>query len=300
MAFILIAATIYPDDATGHSAIFLSMPVGWKNIAVGGCGVAFGGEPIAGWFNPAALQKIEGIDGTSGYSSLALDRWITHVSAGWNINNDAAVGLTWVHADAGQIAGRDVNGDYTEQLKYGQEAIFLTFSKVITSDVSIGVNAKYLQARLSETSTYVAGFDIGIFGETFNDMLGIGLVYQNIGMKYQWNSAEIYGTEHAINSDEEIPSNIRAGAAFHFPNIPIGLTAEIEYHALEEAIPRAGIFAVPLPGATLAAGFDNTLPAFGAGYEYDAGFGTFGVGYALRFEREGLPPRHSFDITVRF
>ncbi len=298
--FILIGTTLFSADAGGHAAVFLSMPVGWRNIAVGGCGVASEGGVTAGWYNPAVLQRMKGIGGASGYSRLALDRWIYHVSAGWNIKNDAAVALSWVHADAGEIAGRDIDGDYTEDLRYGEEAIFLTFSKVVTSDVSIGANAKYVQARLSDISTYVIGFDVGIYGETFDDMLGLGLVYQNIGMKYQWNSAELYGTDHASGSDEEIPPNIRGGAAFRPKKIPIALTAEAEYHAMDELRLRAGISGNPVPEVTLAAGFDDGLPTFGAGYEYDATFGRFGVGYSLRLEREGLPPRHSFDLTVGF
>ncbi|MCK5833750.1 hypothetical protein KAH81_08790 [bacterium] len=296
---LIILALITPVFADGEAAAFLTMPIGWENVALGGCGTALGGVG-SGWFNPASIQKMKGLGVSSGYSMLALDRSLYNLSAGWNIKNDAAVALTWVHADAGEISGRDISGNYTDQLNYGEDAIFLTFSKVVTSDLSVGVNAKYLQARLNEITAYVAGFDLGIHGELLNDQLAIGVAYQNIGMKYQWNSAKVYGTENASNSDESIPSNLRGGILYRLKVVPIGITAETEYYKFEEFKFRGGVFGNPVEDITLAAGLDDLLPTFGAGYKFDADFCKFGVGYSLRLEREGLPPRHSFNISAEF
>jgi len=287
-------------SAGGHTAVFLNMPVGWRNIALGGSGVALGGDPIAGWFNPAGIQKMRGAGVSSGYSVLALDRSMTYVSGGWNIQNDAAVALSWVHTGAGEIAGRNISGNYTDDIQYGEDAIFLTFSKVVTPNFNIAGNVKYIQARLDEMSTYVVGFDAGVYGEAMNKSLSWGAVYQNINMKYQWNSADVYGSGNASSADDDIPANLKAGAAYRLGMVPITATAEVEYYRMDEFRFRAGVLGNPIEEATLAVGIDNGLPTFGAGYEFDAGFGKFGAGYSFRWEREGLSPRHSFDITARF
>ncbi len=298
LLFVLLLCSLL--FAEGSAAVFLSMPVGWRNIALGGSGVALGGDINAGWFNPAALMKVKGVSITSGYSPMALNRSLTHLAAGWNIKNDAAVSLNWVHADAGQIPGRDISGNYTHDLKYGEDAIFLTFAKSVTSDIALGTNVKYLQARLDEITAYVAGFDFGIYGEVFDDRLSLGFVYQNIGVKYQWNSGNQYGTENASAADETILSTIKFGAGYTPKNIPLVMVADIDYYKLDEVKLHAGVQWSPIDGAKVAAGIDDLLPTLGAGYEYDAKFGVFGLGYSFKFEREGLPPRHSFDITARF
>ena len=95
---LLIPITVLLAENNGYAGVFLNMPVGWKQIAMGGCGVAVGGESNSGWFNPASLMSYDGFGGTAGYSSLALDRSLCFVSLAGNLKNDAAVGLSWASA----------------------------------------------------------------------------------------------------------------------------------------------------------------------------------------------------------
>jgi len=294
-----IAFSAVGNDSFGRAGVFLSMPVGWKQIAMGGCGVATGGEASSGWYNPAALQLYRGWGGSSGYSRLALDRWFYHISAAGNIRNDAAVALSWVHADAGEIYGRDIDGNYTEELAYGEDAIFLTFAKVVTRELTVGANVKYVQAKLSELSTYIAGFDIGAHGRLFNNQLLLGLSYCNISMKYQWDSADLYGKNEGTSCDETLPGQIRVGAAYEPENLPGVVTAEIGYSEPSGMRFRGGISASFYEIAEVAVGFDDGLFAAGFGVEYVISPITVGFGYAFRLERESLPPRHSFDIIIK-
>ncbi len=298
LALLTVAFPAVCEESCGRAAIFLSMPVGWKQIAMGGCGVAVGGDAISGWYNPASLQLYEGWGGSSGYSRLALDRWITYASAAGNLRDDAAVAVSWVHADAGHIPGRDISGYYTEDLAYGEDAIFLTFSKVVTSELSVGGNIKYLQAKLSDISTYVAGFDLGIHANFLRKQVLVGAIYRNLSLQYRWDSANMYGSEDGTTSNEKIPGSFKAGVACAPRGCPLMATFEMEYPSGSKPCLRMGISGSPVEGVDLAVGYDDGLPTAGASYEYDAGFAKFGLGYAFRFEREGLPPRHSFDLIV--
>lgn len=301
LQFIIILSTILILTLfaeTGHTAVFLRMPVGWKQTGMGGCGVAIGGEANSGWFNPAALQLYDGWGGSSGYAMLALDRWFYYASAAGNLRDDAAVALSWVHADAGEIDGRDISGNHTEMLNYGEDAIFMTFSKVVTRDFTIGANAKYVQAKLHELTTYIAGFDIGAHLRILRDQILIGASYSNIAMQYQWDSKGLYGSDDGTTTDEPLASYLRFGAGYVPKNIPSEITAEIGYREDADIEYRIGLSLEPIENGKVAIGMDNGLFTAGLGYRYDVGFAKFGLGYSLRMEREGLPPRHTFDIII--
>jgi len=308
ISIVLVAASITAGDDFGRAGVFLSMPVGWRQIGTGGCDIAVGGEPISGWYNPSSIQGMKGLRINTGYSNLSLDRWFYYISGGWNINNDAAVALSWARADCENIPGRDISGNYTGELKYSDNAIFLTFSKTVLGPaneassqidlIAIGASLKYIQARLDDIETYIVGFDVGIYGNFFDDKLTVGLAYKNVGMKYLWESAEIYGTDHGSSSDEAIPPSIEVGAGFNLPWLPLTLTAEMDYSEYGGDSYRAGILTNPIEGASLAVGYDDGQMAFGAGYEYDLNFARIGLGYSLKFEREGLAPRHTLDINL--
>ncbi len=292
----VFTAPLFGDS--GHAGTFLKMPVGWLQTAMGGTGAATGGQANSGWFNPASLQMYRGWGGSSGYSMLALDRWFYYASAAGNLRDDAAVAMTWVHADAGDIDGRDISGNHTGMLDYGEDAIFLTFSKIVTKELTIGANAKYVQARLDALTTYIAGFDLGAHLKLLKKQLMFGVAYHNVGMKYQWDSKGIYGSDSGRNSDEELPGYFRAGAAYSPEILPGTIAAEIAYFNSDDIEYHIGVSVEPFDDAKVALGIDNGLPTAGAGYRFDAGFAKFGLGYSIRMEREGLPPRHSFDLIV--
>lgn len=295
----LLAITILTAIAqTGHTAVFLRMPIGWKQTSMGGCGVATGGEANSGWFNPAALQLYDGWGGSSGYAMLALDRWFYYASAAGNLRDDAAVALSWVHADAGEIDGRDISGNHTEMLNYGEDALFLTFSKIITKEFTIGANAKYVQARLHDLTTYIAGFDLGAHLRLMSEQIKVGVSYSNIAMQYQWDSKGLYGSDDGTTSDEPLAGYLRAGAAYAPKEIPSEITAEIAYFEEADIEYRLGLSLEPIERGEVAIGLDNGMFTAGLGYRYDAGFAKFGLGYSIRMERQGLPPRHTFDLII--
>lgn len=292
----LFTLTIHAE--TCRTAVFLRMPVGWKQTAMGGCGVAVGGEANSGWFNPAALQMFEGWGGSSGYSQLALDRWFYYISAAGNLREEAAVALTWVHADAGDIDGRDISGNHTGMLDYGEEAIFMTFSKVVTREFTIGGNAKYVQTKLHEIISYMAGFDLGAHLRLMQGQVLVGASYSNIAMEHQWDSKGLYGSSSGTTTDEPIAGYTRAGAAYSPRELPSTITAEIGLRDGGDAEFRLGLLVEPIENGEVAIGLDDGMFTAGLGYRYDAGFAKFGLGYSFRTEREGLPPRHSFDLII--
>jgi hypothetical protein len=283
---------------TGRTTVFLRMPVGWKQTAMGGCGAAIGGEANSGWFNPASLQMFKGWGGSSGYSMLALDRWFYYISAAGNLKDDAAVALTWVHADAGEIDGRDISGNHTQMLLYGEEAIFLTFSKIITREFTIGANAKYVQTRLHDAMSYMAGFDVGAHLRLLRGQLLVGAAYTNIAMEHQWDSKTLYGSGSGSTVDEPIAGYARVGAAYAPKQISGKITGEIGFYDGGDLEYRFGAAYEPIENGEIAVGLDDGLFTAGLGYRYDAGFAKFGLGYSFRMEREGLPARHTFDLTI--
>jgi len=293
---ILTISSVFAQQ--GHAGIFLRMPIGWKQIAMGGCGVATGGNANSGWYNPASLMLYKGWGGSAGYSTLALDRFFYYASAAGNINEDAAVALTWVHADAGEIDGRDISGNHTDMLEYGEDALFLTFAKFVTREITIGANVKYIQARLDEITAYIAGFDIGAHVRLYDEQLLFGAAYHNLKQQYQWDSATLYGSDNGTSSDEAIAGYLRFGVAYEPVEIPGAVTAEIALPENNDLEYRFGVSVTPTDYAEVLLGVDDGLLTAGLGFQFEADFAKFGLGYSIRLEREGLPPRHTFDLTV--
>jgi len=288
---------LWGETTNGKCGAFLAMPIGWKQIAMGGTGVAVGGEINSGVYNPAGLQAIDGYGLSSGYTKMVLDRWLYNISGAWNLNDDAAVGLNWIHNDVENIPGRDISGNYTGELDFGENMISLTFSKFFHDEFTFGGNVKYVQARLSEITTYTAGFDVGVHSRLMNDKIRLGGVYKNIAMTYQWDSDPIYGSEDGSATDEEIPSSFIVGVAYLPDFKKTQVTMEIEYTEYNDIYLRGGASIMPINNVTFALGYDDGLFSTGLGYRYDTGFGAFELGYSLRLEREGLPPRHTFDLN---
>ena len=182
-----------------YAGEFISLGVGGRALAMGGTSVALANDVTAGYWNPAWLSQIS-------YPQFIL---MHDEQFGSLVNHDygavaipfgpqTSLGLSVIRVGVDDIAdtrnaGVDQNGNLTydpaqfsrvdpNRVTYfnaADWAVYLTYSRRYTSDLSFGANVKLIRRELGDHSANGIGFDLGVRYALFDDVV-VGANLQDI------------------------------------------------------------------------------------------------------------------------
>ena len=165
----------------------LLIPVGASGIATAGAFVSNMVGLDAIYYNPAGLSHMKGSEASFSYMSYLADVNISNFAIGTNLGEVGSLGFSIKTFDFGDIPVTTFDAPDGDGSTFSPSllTIGLTYAKVITDRVSIGVTGKVINENIMDVSATGFALDFGV-QYRFPSNLSIGAAVKNIGtnMKY--------------------------------------------------------------------------------------------------------------------
>jgi hypothetical protein len=317
------------DKAGTSAAPELLIPVGGRDIAMGGASLALTSGVDAIYWNPAGLSRTtNSAEALFSHMKYIADIGVDYVAVGVAFEGFGNLGLSLKSLSFGdiEITTADVPEGTGQKFSPTYVTLGLTYSRLLTDRISVGVTTNLITERIDRVSATGVAFNFGVQYSSFANVSGlsIGVAVKNIGGSMTFAGAGLLREATATDNlrppsfytiqaqSDELPSTIELGVAYQ--------------HKLEEqhVLTLSTVFQnnnMSDDEYKLGAeyGFDNTLflrggydlmqesrpdtrvfgATFGAGVHYTLGGMDFTVDYAYRAVKY-LDANHIFSLKLGF
>ncbi len=317
--------TLVGQDSTNRiittAVPFLTITPDSRAAGMGDAGVATSADANSAYWNSAKLVHIDNTyGGSASYTpwlgKIINDMYIFYLSGFYKINREQAVAVSMKYFDLGDIQfnkgpnPQDILGRYNPR----EYAFDVTYSRLLTEDLSIGGAIRYIHSNL--TGSGITGtadsrpgnslaVDLGVFYTkqllSNSSVMTLGATMTNLGSKLSYSDAE---------SKDFIPANLRIGGAFKTDLDPYNsLTFALDFNKLMVPSPYPGSKGQPFLSGTFASfsdargGFKEELhevtTSMGIEYWYNQLFAGR-VGYFLESGDKGNRKYLTAGLGLRF
>lgn len=183
-----------------NGAAELLIPMGARNVALGGANIASIKGTEAIYWNPAGLTMMsKASEATFSYLDYFADIKVSYLAAGTQIGNFGTLGLSLQSLNVGEIDVTTVEAPEGTGATIQPDFLTLnaTFSKKFTDRINFGANFKVISQSVGNMHGSAMAFDFGLQYVTPWNM-AFGVVMRNLG-----SSIKFDGT--GIEFDSEIP-----------------------------------------------------------------------------------------------
>jgi opacity protein-like surface antigen len=330
---IMWSVSVFAGDASRKGttgADELLIPVGARSIATGGAFLSNVTGLEALYYNPAGLSQGKGTEAMFGFTTYLADINVSYFAIGSNLGDLGSLALSIKSLSFGDIPITTVDVPDGTGATYspGYTIAGITYAKIITDRVSVGVNAKVINETITNVSATGFAVDFGV-QYRFPSNLSIGAAVKNIGtnMSFSGNglhnlsnlsggnlgsqqaSYNIPGEEFQIPSYFELSTaydfnlneenKLMVGAAFRNNNVSDDeMRLGLEYGFTNMFFIRAG-YCSSIQNASGPVSNINNGYTFGAGVNYSFADGmNFVLDYSFQQVREFPNPNHTFTIKL--
>jgi hypothetical protein len=196
-----VPAAAFAAPGTAGSR-FLLLGIGGRAIGMGGAYAGVADGAAAGYWNPAGLTRLAGVELLSMYNSWF--EGINHLYAGlaFKIDGNSAAALQANAVTAGDIPRIDGAGMVQGMFTALDEAMAATYARRIKDRISVGGSIKVIRETIDQARGTGLAFDLGTMYRP-SDKLGIGISVQNLGAGIRM-----------LRDTSPLPLVIRAGAGY--------------------------------------------------------------------------------------
>lgn len=261
------------SSAGGEPFNFLFLDANARAVGMGGAYTALAVDGNALLYNPAGLGLIANHEVTfmhnQYFENITQEYFGLAVPSGWgaslNYLNFGDVPKTTISNPSGTGLGRAGMADMAFSVGYG---------RAISDSLSVGMGVKLIKESIDNVSVNAFAMDMGVLYSLLDTpKLTLGLAVQNLGpaVKYQ-------------HADENLPLNLRAGAAYSFIFLDRKSIASIDIakERSDKALQNFGVEILVVKTVPVRLGF-NTRNNAGSGFS--AGLGwihkNFNFDYAI-------------------
>lgn len=280
----------------------MRMGFGARGIAIGNALTAVTDGKLDAYYNPAVLPFVSSPTFNVSYCVLSLDRKLNFLSYSNRIKPSAGISLSLINSGVGNIDGRNYDGLHTQDYITSENSFMLSFALNPAPTFSVGITAKILYySLLEDIKSTTASLDFGtLIFLPYNFTLGI--VIQDIGAKYKWDTSKRYGLLGNITEDR-FPLRKRIGLSWKQKGFPLLASGEFEYIGSSSFI-RLGSEYEIINGLHLRGGIDqiainsdvSAKPAIG--FSFEKNFTTWAPSIQYAFVFEPYSPSGINVITI--
>ncbi len=177
----------------------LLIPVGARNVALGGGNIADIKGVDAIYWNPAGLAMLKGGEASFNYMKYFAGMKVSNMGAGVRIGQSGAFGVTLQVLDIGDIPVTTIEAPEGtgEMIAPIYLTLGATYSRRFTDRINFGTNMKIISEKIGNMSASAVAFDFGLqYVSPWN--ISFGVAMRNLG-----SSVKFDGT--GIEFDSEIP-----------------------------------------------------------------------------------------------
>ncbi|NUN10112.1 MAG: PorV/PorQ family protein [Ignavibacteriaceae bacterium] len=329
VVLLVVSGMLYAGDVSRKGttgAEQLLIPVGARSIATGGAFLSntVGVEAI--YYNPAGLDMAQRSEAMFSYMSYIADINVSYFAAGAHLGDLGSVALSFKTLDFGDIPVTTNDAPDGTGATYSPSffTFGLTYSKIVTDRVTIGLNAKLIHEGIMNTSANGFAFDFGV-QYRFPQNLSLGVSVKNIGSNMSYGGSDLQvktavpdanpnsrlASYYPVTEEFQIPSYFELSAAYDYSfnqenNILVGtsfrnnnsaedqLLLGLEYDFSKMFFLRGGYNLLLENNSESIYGM-----TLGAGVKYGFADGVdFTLDYAFRDVREFPTANHIFTIKL--
>jgi len=197
LAVSLLSASLLGQKVGKYAGEFLAIGVGGRALGLGGAYVALANDASAGYWNPAALVRInypeimvmhdERFGNLMNYDFGAVAiPYGPDASLGFSVIRMGIDGIpdsrnAWVDANGNGVFDDNNRPDY-DRITYFNSAdwaFYLTYAKKVNEELSYGANVKIIRRDIADGSATGIGFDAGLLYVPLSE-LALGLNVQDV------------------------------------------------------------------------------------------------------------------------
>ncbi len=214
----------------------VQVPVGARDLAMGGSDIAYSSGLSSMYWNPAGLSHMKTSAGGQ-FSTMQIfnDINVNYIAVGFKLGKVGALGLNLKSFDFGDIpvtTNADPDGLSGNVFSPTMITLSLVYSKRVTDVISFGVAGKLVHEDIPRASANAFAFDAGIQYHNLGgiDGLSFGLAVKNIGTSMRYSGSGLLTFGDAVSTDiagsgrsefvnrpaasDQLPANIELGVSY--------------------------------------------------------------------------------------
>lgn len=219
-----------PDRIGTAAGVQAQIPVGARDIAMGGANIALTSGVDAIFWNPAGLPRMSNV-AVAQFSTMQIfnDIGVNYLAVAYNDEDFGAIGFSIKSLSFGDIpwtTTEDMDGEAGRTFNPTFVTMGLTYSRPLTENVYLGLTAKLITESVPRAEASAFAFDIGLQYDQLGGIEGIsfGVAIKNIGtnMRYEGSGlGDTYvndlGQEYYIKTEaasNQLPTAFDFGIAY--------------------------------------------------------------------------------------
>jgi hypothetical protein len=309
LVLILVTFVGRPVNAqlAGTPGAFTRLGFGARGTGMGNALTAVIDGDVTSFYNPAVTPFLTDRVAAVSYGLLSLDRSLNTLSYSQAIQPTAGFSVGIINSGVSNIDGRDADGFQTGALFTSENQFSFSFANRMSKVISLGIALKIYYYRLYENvSTTDLGIDAGGIARLSNN-LTLGIVVQDIGSKYKWDTSDLYG-DQGNSTVEPFPLLRKIGLSYAFNDNAGLISLDYENSNENTNIIRMGGELCLSEFFTVRAGLDHwdvqipaqAAPTFGFTLRISSAKLMPVINYAYVIEPYGLFGMHILSLSTRF
>ncbi len=219
---VLVFAGTANAQLGSYAGAFARLGFGARGLSMGNALVSDAFGDVTGYYNPSlSVFQEQGVVNV-GYTFMSVDRKLNFLSFAKqfklkNGKQTAGISISWLNAGVSDIDGRDNDGRSLDMLSTYENQLLLGMGFMLSPQFSAGVGFKLYLAKLYEgVNTTRAGMDLGLTYLAAKD-ISVGVSVRDIGVKYVWETSDVYGSINGRVTENKFPTIVDAGATYNLP-----------------------------------------------------------------------------------
>jgi hypothetical protein len=223
----VFATSLAPAGAGNRSgtngASELLIPVGARDIAMGGASIATARGVEALYWNPAGVARMRGATEVyMSHMSYIADIGVDYGAIAANVEGFGVLSLSLKSLSVGDIpVTTTLDPDGTGQMFSPQFlTVGLTYSRQLSDRIAVGITTHLISERLGEVSASGVAFDAGVMYDNLGGVegLGMGVAVKNIGPQMKFDGSGLLTTASVPTQNRPAQLYAIQAASFELPS----------------------------------------------------------------------------------